>query len=230
MGQGLPAMEVRGASRKEKMEGVVIHATRREVIGKQVHALRRSGKLPAVIYGRELDPVPVSLDLRDATRSLAYLPTSALVTIVLDGVRHLALIREKQRDFIRGTLRHIDFQAVSALEKLRVAVAIEISGEAPAVKDFNGVPVTGLDELDVECLSQDLPEQIVVDISALKRIGDGIYVRDIVPPANVTILEDAGDMIYLITAPTAEEVVAAPVPEAVEPEVIEKGKKEEEEA
>jgi large subunit ribosomal protein L25 len=215
------------------MEQVVLKATRREVLGKQVKALRREGKLPAVIYGRGVDSVPVTLDLREATRLLAHLPSSALVTISVEGEPRLSLIREKQRDFIRGTLKHIDFQAVSMLEKLRVAVAIEIQGVSPAVKDFDGVPVTGLEELDVESFPQDLPEQIVVDVTGLLKIGDGIYVRDIVPPANVTILENLDEMIYLITAPSVEEeeevVEEAALPGAVEPEVIEKGKKEEEE-
>ncbi len=211
------------------MEEIVLHATRREVIGKQVNALRRAGKLPAVIYGRGMDPIPVTLDLRTTSRALAGLPASALVNIELDGERKLALIREKQRDFLRGTLQHLDFQAVSAQEKLRVEVSIQITGIAPAVKDYDGVPVSGLETVEVECLPQDLPEKIVVDISGLKRIGDGIYVRDIVPPANVTILEDPDEMVYLITAPAAEEVEEEALPEAVEPEVIEKGKKEEEE-
>jgi large subunit ribosomal protein L25 len=212
------------------MEQVELKATRRTVIGKQVKAMRREGKLPAVIYGRGVDPVPVTLDLREATRLLAHLPTSALVTINVEGEPRLSLIREKQRDFLRGTLKHIDFQAVSMLEKLRVAVAIEIQGTPPAVKDFDGVPVSGLEELDVESFPQDLPERIVVDVSGLKNIGDGIYVRDVVPPANVTILENPDEMIYLITAPTVEEVEEeGALPGAVEPEVIEKGKKEEEE-
>jgi large subunit ribosomal protein L25 len=210
------------------MDQVVLKATKRTVIGKQVRALRREGKLPAVIYGRGVDPVPVTLDLREASRGLAHLPSSALVMIDLEGVPRLSLIREKQRDFLRGTLRHVDFQAVSMSEKLRVAVAIEIQGAAPAVKDFDGVPVSGLEELEVECLPQDLPEQIVVDVSGLKEIGDGVYVRDIVPPANVVILEDPENMIYLITAPTVEEGAEEGLPGGVEPEVIEKGKKEDE--
>jgi large subunit ribosomal protein L25 len=211
------------------MEEVVLKAVKREVIGKQVRALRREGKLPAVIYGRGVPPVPVTLDLREATRALDYLPSSALVTIDLEGEPRLSLIREKQRDFLRGTLRHIDFQAVSMRETLRVEVNIEIQGDAPAIKDFDGVPVTGLEALEVESLPQNLPERIVVDVTGLKNIGDGIYVRDIVPPPNVTILEDPDEMIYLITAPTIEVVEEAALPSAVEPEVIEKGKKEEEE-
>jgi large subunit ribosomal protein L25 len=215
------------------MEQIVVKATHREVIGKQVRALRRAGKLPAILYGSGVEPTPILLDMREATRSLAHLPTSALVSVELDGERHLALVREKQRDFIVGTLKHIDFQAVSMKETLRVDVALQLTGESSAVKDFNGVLVTGMEEVEVECFPQDLPESIVVDISSLKKIGDGLYVRDIVPPPNVVIRESPDEMIVLVTAQAAEEVEAVAAVEVVEagaePEVIEKGKKEEEE-
>ncbi len=210
------------------MEEVVLKATRRSVIGKQVNALRRAGKLPGVLYGRGFQPLPVSFEFRETSRILAHLPSSALVTIEVDGERHTALVREKQRDYLRGSLRHVDFQIVSMREKLRVEVPIEVRGEAPAVRDLNGVPVTGLETLEVECFPQDLPTQIVVDISGLKNIGSGIYVRDIQPPANVEILADPDELIYLITAPAGEEEEAVIVG-GVEPEVIERGKKEEEE-
>jgi large subunit ribosomal protein L25 len=215
------------------MEQIVVKAVRRSVIGKQVKALRRAGQLPAILYGRGVEPTPILLDMREASRTLAHLPTSALVNVELEGENHLALVREKQRDFILGSLKHIDFQAVSMKEKLRVNVALQFTGESSAVKDFNGVLVTGLEEVEVECFPQDLPESIVVDISGLKKIGDGLYVRNVVPPENVTILESPEEMIVLVTAQAAEEIEEAPevegVEAAAEPEVIEKGKKEEEE-
>ncbi len=215
------------------MEEVLLKATRRNVIGKQVKALRRAGQLPGVLYGRGIEPLPVVFDLREANRVLSHVASSTLVSIELDGEKHMALVRERQRDFIKGSLKHIDFQVVSMREKLRVPVAIALFGESPAVKDFNGVPVTGVEELDVECLPQDLPQQIRVDISVLKKIGDGIYVRDIVPPPNVEILDDPNEMVVLVTSPAVEEEVevapAVEAPEGGEPEVIEKGKKEEEE-
>ena len=216
------------------MERIIVKAIRRDVIGKQVKALRRAGKLPAILYGSGVEPTPILLDMREATRTLAHLPSSALVSLDLEGERHLALVREKQRDFIVGSLKHIDFQAVSAKERLRVNVGLQLTGESSAIKDFNGVLVTGLEEVEVECFPQDLPESIVVDISRLKKIGDGIYVRDVVPPPNVTILELPDEMVVLVTAQAAEEVEVVAevgvVEVGEEPEVIEKGKKEEEEA
>ena len=212
------------------MEEVTIKAVKREVTGKQVKALRRQGLLPAVLYGRNFPSTPISLDLRDASHTLSHMTTSALVTVVLDGEKHLALVRERQRDFIRGTLKHIDFQVVSMEEKLRTSVSVVIVGESPAVKDFNGVLVTGLDEVEVECFPQDLPERIMADVSGLKQIGDAIYVRNLVISEKVEVLEDPNEVVVVVTAQAAEEVEEVVVEEVVaEPELIEKGKKEEEE-
>jgi large subunit ribosomal protein L25 len=214
------------------MDEVVLKANHRTVLGKQVKAIRREGKLPAVIYGHHIDPISIVLDLRDASRSLTGLAPSALVTVDLDGSPHKALIREKQRNKITGILLHVDFLEVSMTEKLRSQVYIEIVGLAPAIKDFSGVLVTGFDEVEVECLPQDLPERLVVDVSGLAKIGDGIYVRDLVVPEGVKILEEPDTMVALIAAQAAVEEEVAPVVEEVvteEPEMIEHGKKEEEE-
>jgi large subunit ribosomal protein L25 len=220
-------------SRKEIMEEVVLKAIPRSVVGKQVKAIRREGKLPAVIYGHYIEPIVIELDLRDTTRSLTGLAPSALVTVDVNGTPHRTLVREKQRNKITGMLLHVDFLAVSMTEKLHADVYIEVVGVAPAIKDFSGVLVTGLDAVEVECLPQDLPERIVVDTSGLLKIGDGIYVRDLAVPEGVKILEEPETMVALIAAQAAveEEVVPVAAEEEVVgegPEVIERGKKEEE--
>lgn len=210
------------------MEKIVIQASFRKVIGKQVGALRRAGQLPGIMYGHHIQPTPIIMDLRDTSRILAGLTASSLVTINLEGEEHAALVREKQRDFIKGTLKHVDFQVVSLTEKIRAKVSVELVGLSPAVKDYNGVVVSGLDAMEVECLPQDLPQRFIVDLSRLARIGDGIYVRDVPVSDKVMILEGKDEMIAVVTAGTAEEVVE-PAAATEEPEVIEKGKKEEEE-
>ncbi len=211
------------------MDEILLDAEPRDVIGKQVKALRRQGKLPGIIYGRNIQPTPILMELRTASRTLGPLAPSSLVTVVLSGEKHLALVREKQRDFIRGTLKHVDFQVVSMKEKLRVNVTVEFAGLSPAVKDFNGVLVEGISEVEVECFPQDLPSKITVDISDLKKIGDSITVRDMIMPPNVVALDNPEEMVVIVTAQAAEEVVEAvvEVPEEGEPELIEKGKKEE---
>ncbi|WP_299028783.1 50S ribosomal protein L25 [uncultured Thermanaerothrix sp.] len=210
------------------MEKVVLKATRRNVTGKKVGALRRAGQLPAILYGHHFAPTPIALDLHEATKVLAGLKPSSLVTIELDGAQHAALIREKQRDFIKGTLLHVDFQVVSMTEKIRAEISLEFVGEAPAVRDFNGVLITNLEEVEVSSLPQDLPEKIVVDISGLAHIGDAIYVRDLTFPPNVECLEDPNEVVAVITGGAEEEVTEGEEVSLAEPEVIERGKKAEE--
>ena len=215
------------------MEKALIQAEKRAVVGKQVRALRRDGKLPAVIYGYGIDPISIILDTRSASRILAKASSSTLVTIELAGTQYPTLVREKQLDFIRNELIHVDFLAVSMTEKITADVSIHLEGAAPAVEEFNAIIVNNLTELEVECLPSDLPERFVVDISGLMEIGDGVYVRDVTPPANVEILTDPDEMIVVATAMAAEEVEEEEEvlegEEGEEPEVIEKGQKEEEE-
>ena len=215
----------------DRMEKVVLHAAPRKVTGKQVKALRRAGKLPGVLYGHGIDSTAIQMDLRDATKILSGMTGSSLVTIELNGKEHSALVREKQRDFIKNILKHVDFQVVSLTEKIRARVGIELVGLSPAVKDFSAVVVTNMDHLEVESLPQYLPERIIIDISRLVKIGDAIFVRDVKVSDKVAILGNPDEMLVVATAQAAEEVVEAAVVAAVEePEVIEKGKKEEEEA
>ncbi len=211
------------------MKNVVLQAEHRTVTGKQVRQLRRQGLLPAVLYGHKFEATPISLKAHETALALAGISQSAIVTIVLDGKELPALVREKQKNYIRNEFIHIDFQVVSRTEKLRTNVSIELTGVSPAVKDYNGVVVSGVTQVEVESLPQDLPERFVLDISKLTNIGDGIYVRDLEVPAGVIIHEEPEEMIVIITAAQQEvEVTEETTDLTVEPEVIERGKKEEE--
>ena len=217
------------------MEKVVLNATKRDVIGKQVKALRREGKLPAVIYGRHTEPIIINLDAHSASLALGKLTSSSLVTINVDGKEYPTLVREKQRDYIKNRLLHVDFMAVSLDEKIRTYVSVNFVGVSSAVKDFNAVLVKNLEQLEVECLPTDLPERIDVDISALKRPGEGIRVREVKVSDNIRILNDEDTMVAVATfAKVEEEGAAVPgaegvTPTATEPELsVERGKKEDE--
>lgn len=217
------------------MEKVVLKAEKRGVVGKQVKALRREGKLPAVIYGHHTEPINVSLDAHSASLALGRLTSSSLVTIDVDGKQYPALVREKQRDYIKNRLLHVDFMAVSADEKLRATVSVHFFGVSIAVKDYGAVLVHNLEQLHVECLPADLPERIDVDISVLGKIGDGVRVKDIQVSDKVRLLDDAETMIVVATMPKVEEEAPMAGAEAVaavtptEPELsVERGKKEEE--
>jgi large subunit ribosomal protein L25 len=216
------------------MEKVVLKATRRDVTGKQVKAMRRAGKLPAVIYGRRTEPISISLDAHSASLALGKLTLSSLVTIDVDGTEYPALVREKQRDYIKNRLLHVDFMAVSLTEKIRASVRLNFTGVSLAVKDFNAVLVHNIEELEVECIPTDLPQQIDVDIAALGRPGDGMRVKDLHVSDKVRILTDPETMVAVATfAKVEEEPVAVPgvevAPAEAEPELaVERGKKEEE--
>ncbi len=217
------------------MDKIVLTASSRKVIGKQVRALRREGLLPAVVYGRNIEPYAISMEHHATSRALEGIGGSTLMTIEVDGSPHNVVVRQKQRDPVTGYLIHLDFQEVSMTEKMRAMVRIELVGAAPAVKNLDGILVTGQEEIEVESLPGNLPETIEVDLSVLDKIGSGLYIRDIATPQDVEILSDPEEMIVLITAPISEEALEADealkTEEIVEeePEVIEKGKSDEEE-
>ena len=218
------------------MEKVVLKATKRDVVGKGVGALRRSGKLPAVIYGKHTEPINISMDAHSASLTLGKISSSSIVTLDVDGQEYYALVREKQRDFIKNRLLHVDFLAVSLTEKIRAYVTLQFKGVSGAVKDFNAILVHNIEQFYVECLPTDLPESIVVDISSLARPGDGLRVRDIPVADNIRVLEDDDVMVAVATASKIEEAlpdaegVEEGAPEGEEPEIsVERGKKEEDE-
>ena len=221
------------------MEKVVLKATKRDVVGKQVKALRREGKLPAVIYGRHNEPIAIALDAHSASLALSKVTSSSLVTLDVDGTEYPALVREKQRDYIKNRLLHVDFLAVSLKEKLRASVSLRFVGVSLAVKDYGAVFVHNLEQFHVECLPTDLPERIDVDISTLVRIGDGIRVGEVVVSDNIHVLDNPDTMVCVASAPkveeeavpvASEEGAAVVAPTSAEPSLsVERGKKEEEE-
>ncbi|MGB6420326.1 MAG: 50S ribosomal protein L25 [Anaerolineales bacterium] len=211
------------------MEEVLLQASKRDVVGKQVKTLRREGILPAIVYGRGISPIPISLNTRNANQILSAISSSSLVVLEIDGEKHTTLIRDKQRDPVTGGVLHIDFHEVSMTEKLRTNVMLEFQGESLAVKELMGVLVIVLESLEIECLPQDLPDRIVADLSTLEEIGDSIYVRDIILPPNIELISDIDGLVVVISAPAVEEIEEVEEVEITdeEPEVIERGKEEE---
>lgn len=213
------------------MEKVVINAEKRDVVGKKVGSLRRQGLIPGVMYGHNEPPFPIIMNAREIERVINNLTSSSIVTVKVNGESHQALIREKQKDYIRNQIIHIDFQILSLKEKIRSKIEVKLVGVAPAVKNFNGIVLQEREFIDVEALPADLPERITVDISGLENIGDLIRVGDLDISDAVTVFDDVNDVIVSISGAMAEEAVEEEVTaaEGTEPEVVEKGKKESEE-
>jgi large subunit ribosomal protein L25 len=206
----------------------VLKATRRSLTGKQVKSLRREGRLPGVIYGHSVQPIAISLDAHEASLFLPTVSSSTIVTIDLEGEQHATLVREKQKDYVKNRLIHVDFQVVSQTEKIRAMVRIDLHGVAPAVKDFNAVVMHNVSQVEVEALPRDLPERFGLDISKLASIGDALYVRDLEIDPKVTLLTAVDEIIVVATGAAPEELEEVETTSVEEPEVIERGKKEDE--
>lgn len=212
------------------MEEIVFEAHRREVVGKKVRQLRNEGELPAIVYGHNIEPISISLNYREASKTLDSISPSALVVLNIDGENHYTLVRDKQRNPVRRSIIHVDFQAVSLTETVRADVTVNLVGEAPAVDNYLGIVVPSLEQISIECLPTKLPESFEVDITSLAEIGDSILVGDLRAPEGVSILNDPDDVVVVVIAQAAEEVEEAEEElelEELEPEVLERGKREE---
>ncbi|MHB1987723.1 MAG: 50S ribosomal protein L25 [Acidimicrobiales bacterium] len=147
--------------------------------------LRHDGRIPAVVYGHGIDPIPVSVDARDLRVALnGEAGSRALLELHIGSDQHLAVARQLQRHPVRHTVTHIDFQVVSRDEIISADVPISLVGEALAVHRANGTVAQELVSLLVKARPASLPPHIEVDISELE-IGDTIRVADIELPAGV---------------------------------------------
>lgn len=211
------------------MDQIVIDGGVREETGKGSNRkLRRSGKIPAVLYGHKNEPVALSVDPKDIFKILhSDSGENTIFGLNVPGRERLnCLIKEYQLEPISHSLLHADFYEVAMDEALEVKVPLETEGEAYGVKTEGGLMDIVHRELHVECLPGDIPESIVVEVTNLK-IGDLIRVRDLVVSDKIKILDDPETVVVAIEHPRAEEEVAVVAPEAeaeAEPEVIKKGK------
>ena len=215
------------------MEQIELSMQPRSVKGKQVSALRRAGVVPAVLYGRRAEPVSLQANDRELMRVLMRAGSSRLVKLNIEGApeSRMALVREVQREPIKGTLLHVDFYGVSMTEKITVEIPVRFEGASPAAVRNEGVLTYGNDSIEIECLPGDLIDMITVDLSGLLKVGDVIHVSDLKVSDKVKILSNADDLVVRVTHLAAEETEGAPGAAAAtpaEPEVIKKGKTEEE--
>jgi large subunit ribosomal protein L25 len=216
------------------MEQIELNMKRRTVKGKQVSNLRRAGDVPAVLYSRHGDPVVVQANTKELMRVLTRAGGSRLVKLNIEGTPEpaMALVREVQREPIKGTLLHVDFFGVSMSEKITVVIPIRYDGISPAVTRNEGVLIHNLDSIEIECLPGDLIDSVSIDLTRLDRVGDVIRVSDLKVPEAVKLMLEPEVTVARVSHLAGEEVEAAAATiEAVsaEPEVIKKGKVEEEE-
>jgi large subunit ribosomal protein L25 len=203
-----------------------LEAQPRTVIGKQVKALRRQELIPAVIYGAGGSTIHISCPRRPLEIVLQKASGTHVIAISVDGTTQNAIVREVQRDKIKRSLIHVDFLRVDLTKKLRTEVRLTLVAEPKLTAELRLDHL--LSQVEVECLPTDIPDHIEVNLSVLKKIGDQITVGDLALPEGVHVLTDPHDVIARIEAQatgTGDEEAGEGGP--AEPEVIEKGKKEE---
>ena len=148
---------------------------------------RREGKIPAVVYGHGIDPLSVSVNARELRHALTtQAGLNALLELQVDGSKHLTMAKSIQRDPVRNTVIHVDFQIVSRDEVVTAEVAVELVGDAEEVHRGGGVVDQSLFTLTVHATPDRIPHQIDIDVSELK-IGDSIRVEDLKLPEGVSI-------------------------------------------
>lgn len=179
--------------------------------------LRRDGRIPGIVYGHGIHPIPVSVDGRDLRHALnTDVGMNAVLRLAVDGTEHLTMARVLQRDPVRHTVTHVDFQVVRADEQLHAEVPIVLEGDAIEVRRADGVVDHVLFNLTVVALPGNIPAQIPVDISEL-TVGAAIRVGDLTLPAGVVTEVDPDEVIVTATAMMAAE----PEPEVEGEEPVE---------
>jgi large subunit ribosomal protein L25 len=196
----------------------------------KLDALRASGSIPAVMYGRKEPSTPIAVDAKVFEKLFRQAGESTVITLEGVGEPKEALIHDVTVDPVTEALRHVDFYVIEKGKKLKLEVPLIFTGESPAVKNLGGTLLKVMHEVEVEAMPADLPRELTVDVSSLETFDGRISIKDIPVPAGVTILDDADETVVSVSQPKEEE---EEVPaEAIDMDAIEvekKGKKEEEE-
>ena len=210
-------------------QAVTLGAERRSQSGKSAaRALRRDGKVPAVLYGHGRDTESIAVNATELEKALHGIAAeSTVIELAVDGTPSQVLIREIQRHPTRLHITHVDFYEIHAGETLTMGVPVKLIGNPKGVKDDGGILEQYLREVEIEVLPANIPEHVTLDVAALE-IGDSLHVRDLVIP-NAEILEDMDATVCTVVPPRVEEEpVAAEPEEMAEPELIRRAKDDEE--
>jgi len=192
------------------MKSVPLNAFVRSVDGRaEVKKLRDAGRVPAVIYGRQTKPENLELNAREMNDLIHHSASeNILVDLDVDKKKRLALVQDVQHHPLSGKVLHVDFHEVNENEKVTVMVPVETTGEAVGVKTGGGVLEHVLFKLKVRALPKNLPEQIIIDVSALE-VGKSIHVGEIKLAEGVEIIGNKTTPVVAVAMPKVE---AEPVP------------------
>lgn len=189
------------------MEEILLRAETRKGTGKGIaRKLRKEGNIPAVLYGRDVEPLPIKISAKEWDTLMRRVRKNVILTIELHGGANIenrpVMIKEIQPGFLGDDIRHIDFLQVSMERTIEIEIPIHLTGTAQGVVK-NGIVEQHLRSIMVECLPTQIPEEIVLDITSLD-IGDSIHVSDISLPG-VKLLEHTDVAVVTVIPPEAEE-------------------------
>ena len=220
----------------QQAERITLSAGKRTVIGKHVKQLRREGWVPGVMYGHGFESVALQFEERNLTKLLSRVGGSQLIQIDVEGTKEpeMALVRDVQRDAVKGTVLHVDFYRVQMTERLTAEIPIAMEGESPVIALNEGILLQGISTIEVECLPGDLVDAIVVDLADLLEVDDSLHVKDLAIPSGIDVLTDPDELIVRVAPLAEEEVIEEIVEEELEPgeegEEVAEGEEGEEEA
>lgn len=200
------------------MDRLKLSAARRKVLGKKTRFLRRQAITPVHLFGHDIESLALQCDTAQVRHIIAQAGETRLIDLTVEGEKQpkSVFIREVQRDVFGRQLLHVDFYQVKKGERITVDVPLVLVGEAPALKGKGRLLTRATTSLSVECLPEDVPPKIEVDISQLTDLEQAILVKDIALGPGVTVLVDAEQLVVKVSEVIVKEVVeeAAPAAEA----------------
>ena len=186
------------------MEKFSLTAQKREMKKRGAQKLRAEGFIPAVLYGRDVAPLSLSVKYQDFDRVYTKAGSSSVVLVDVAGDARNVLIHEVSYDPITSKYSHIDLHQIRMDEKVRAEIDIIIQGTAPAVKEQGGILISNLDKIEIECLPGDLIHDITVSVDGLANLRDSIHVSDLKFPEGIEVITPAEEVVVLVEEPRSE--------------------------
>ncbi len=183
--------------------------------------LVRNGMVPAVLYGAHLKENAIFKIAHNTIKKVfERAGESTLIDMIVDGKESekKVLIKDIQRDPVKGDLIHVDFYEVNMNEPINASIQLNFIGESNAIKNLGGSLIKDADEIEVKCLPGDLVNHIDVDISKLNELGDTIHIKDLNIPEGMEVAQDPDGMVAIVVEPKEEKEEEIPSPESVESE------------
>ena len=195
------------------MAKVTLKAEKRTLEGRKVKKLRSEGVLPGNVYGKKVKSQSVQIILKDFEKIYKEIGETGLLTLQLGSEEKPVLIHNLQLNPVTDAPVHVDFLQVDLKEKVEADIPVELVGESPAEKQAIGTVVQYINEVKVEALPTDLPEEFQVDTSGLSEVDQAVMVKDLkYDKAKVEIKDDLESIVAKVEPPQKEEVTPPPTP------------------